>query len=95
MSLLARRSLILIQHLVDERSDRSLFRFDPRAIPTRRRQRSGDRLPHHPSVHTEFRCNTGDRADTELMLLTELLEQFHSGDPIHSELPARTGETLG
>ena len=52
-----------------------------------RPQRPGDRLAHHASVHTEFGSNTRDRADTGLMLLTELLEQFHSGFPIHSEPP--------
>jgi hypothetical protein len=46
-------------------------------------------------MHTEFRRNTGDRADTKLMLLTKLLEQFHSGVPIHSEPPGRTRATLG
>jgi hypothetical protein len=38
-------------------------------------------------MHAELGRNAGDRADTELVLLTELLEQFHSGFPIHSEPP--------
>ena len=95
MSLLARRPTILVQHLVDERRDRVQLRLDPRRVTTPRRQRTGNRLPHHPPMHAELRRNTGDRADAKLMLLTKLLEQFHFGVPIHSEPPGRTGETLG
>ena len=84
-----------VLNLVDERRDRVQLRFDPGGITTTRRQRVGDRLPHHPPVHTEFRRNTGDRADTKLMLLTKLLEQFHSGVPIHSKPPGKTGKTVG
>ena len=51
------------------------------------RKRTGDRLSHHPPVHAELGRNTRDRPDTKLMLLTKLLEQFHSADPIHSEPP--------
>jgi hypothetical protein len=29
------------------------------------------------------------------MLLTKLLEQFHFGDPIHSEPPGKTEVTVG
>jgi hypothetical protein len=59
-----------------------------------RRQRPGDRLTHHAPVHAEFGRDPGDRADTELVLLTELLEQFHSGFPIHSEPPGKTRVTV-
>ncbi len=59
------------------------------------RQRTRNRLPHHPTMHAELRRDTGDRANPKLMLLTELLEQFHFGFPIHSEPPGRTGQTLG
>ena len=95
VALLARRPPILVQHLVDERRDRIQLGFNPRGVAMPWRQRARNRLPHHPAMHAELRRHTGDRADTELMLLTELLEQFHSGFPIHSEPPGRTGQTLG
>ncbi len=46
-------------------------------------------------LYAEFGRDTGDRADTELVLLTELLEQFHFGFPIHSEPPGKTRMTVG
>jgi hypothetical protein len=61
----------------------------------RRWHRTRDRLPHHAPVHPELGSHTGDRPDTELVLLTKLLEQFHSGVPIHSEPPGKTRVTVG
>jgi hypothetical protein len=52
-------------------------------------------LPHHPTMHAELGRNARNRPDTELMLLTELLKQFHSSDPIHSKPPGETGVTVG
>jgi hypothetical protein len=87
MSLFARRPPVFVKDLVDECRDRTQFRLHPRRIAMDRRYRSGNRLPHHTSVHAKLGSNTGDRADTELVLLTELLKQFHSGFPIHFEPP--------
>ena len=95
MPLLAWRTSILVQNAVDEGRDQPQLWLRPRRIAMDRRQRSGDRLTHHASMYAEFGSNTGDRADTELRLLTELLEQFHSGFPIHSEPPGKTRVTLG
>jgi hypothetical protein len=60
-----------------------------------RRQRTGNRLPHHPSMYAELGRHSGDRPDTKLMLLTELFKQFHSGVPIHSKPPGKTRATVG
>ena len=87
MPLFTRCPPIRLQHLVDERSDRFQLRLGPRRVAMARRQCSGDRLSHHAPMHAELGGNTGDRADTELVLLTELLKQFHSGFPIHFEPP--------
>ena len=87
MPLLAGRAPILVKHLVDECRDRAQLWLRPRRTATDRRQGTGDRLAHHPPVHAELGRHPGYRADAELMLLTELLEQFHSGFPIHSEPP--------
>ncbi len=95
MSLLARRPPIRLQHLVDESCDRLQLWLGPRRVMTPRRQRTGNRLPHHAAVHTELGRDTGNRADAKLMLLTKLLEQFHFGDPIHSEPPGKTEVTVG
>ncbi len=65
------------------------------ATTPRRRRRPGDRLPRHPEVHPELAGNSRNRTDPKLMLLTELLEQIHSGLPIHSELPGKAENTLG
>ena len=39
--------------------------------------------------------HTGDRADTKLMLPTELLEQIHFGFPVHKRPPDLVGVTVG
>jgi len=95
MPLLARRLPILVQNLVNEGRDQTQLWLRPRRIAMDRWQRPGNRLPHHAPVHAKFGRNTGDRADTKLVLLTELLKQFHSGFPIHSEPPGKTRVTLG
>ena len=95
MTLLARRMAVRVENLVDERDHRVQLRLGPRRVTMRRRKRSGNRLPHHAPVHAELGRNTRDRADPKLMLLTKLLKQFHSGDPIHSEPPGETEVTLG
>ena len=95
MPLLARRTPVLVQHGIDERCDRTQLRFSPRRVTMRRRHRAGDGLAYHPTMHTELRRHAGDRADAKFMLLTQLLEQFHSGVPIHSESPGKTRATVG
>ena len=64
-------------------------------ILVRRRNRTGKRLPHHPSVHAELRRNPRDRPDPKLMLPTELLEQIHFGFPVHARSPEPSGTTVG
>ena len=61
----------------------------------RRWQRSGDRPADNASVNTELRRHTRDRADTKLMLPTELLEQIHFGFPVHKRPPEPIGATVG
>ncbi len=91
--LLARRTPVLVQHRINERHDAVQLRLDPLRVNVRRRP--GDRLPHHPAMHPELGRNPRDRPDPKLMLPTELLEQLHSGVPIHSELPGKAEDTLG
>jgi len=95
MPLLARRQAVRVENLVDERHHRIQLRLGPRRVAMWRRKRTANRLSHHPTMHAEFGRNTRDRPDTELMLLTELLKQFHFGDPIHSKPPGETGVTVG
>ena len=42
-------------------------------------------------MNTELRRHTGDRADTKLMLPTELLKQIHFGFPVHKRPPIESG----
>ena len=95
VALFARRTPVLVKNLVNERHHSVQLRLDPCRIPMRRRQRTSDRLPHHSTVHAKFGRYPRDRSNTELVLLTELLKQFHSGDPIHSEPPGKTRATVG
>src|SRR5271156_1040239 len=95
VALLARCATVLVQHLVDEVRDRAQLRLAPFRVMLRRRQRSGDRPADNASVNTELRRHTRDRADTKLMLPTELLEQIHFGFPVHKRPPEPIGATVG
>ena len=46
-------------------------------------------------MNPELGSNPRNSPDPKLMLPTELLEQIHSGVPIHSEPPGKAGDTLG
>ncbi len=46
-------------------------------------------------MNAELRRHTRDRADTELMLPTKLLEQIHFGFPVHARPPDPVGVTVG
>jgi hypothetical protein len=56
-----------------------------------RRQRARDRPPDKAPMNTELRGDARDRADTELVLATELLEQIHFGFPVHKRPPDPSG----
>ena len=87
VTLLARGTTILVQHLIDERLDRRQLRFGPLRITMPRRQRAGQRLADNPAMHAELRGDAGYRSTTELMLPAELLEQIHFGFPVHKRPP--------
>ncbi len=91
VTLLARRPPVLVQHAADEGHHRVQLRLGPLRVAVRRRQRPRERLAHHPAVNPELGRHPGDGANPELMLLTQLLEQFHLGVPVHSEPPGKPG----
>src|SRR3954467_12399030 len=95
VALLARGLTVLVQNLVDEGAHHAELRPGPRRIAVRRGQRTGQRLAHHAAVDTELRGDTRDRADPELMLPTQLLEQIHFGFPVHARSPDSVGATVG
>ena len=85
----------LVQHLVDEVRDRAQLRLAPFRVMVRRRQGSGDRPADNAPMNTELRGHTRDRADTKLMLPTELLKQIHFGFPVHKRPPDAIRVTVG
>ena len=95
VALLARGATVLVQNLVDEVRDRAELRLGPLRVMLRRRQRARDRPAHNAPMNTELRGHARDRANTKLMLPTELLEQFHFGFPVHKRPPDPIGVTLG
>jgi hypothetical protein len=48
----------------------------------------------NPPMDAELRRHTRDRADTKLMLPTELLEQIHFGFPVHKRPPDPVAGTV-
>lgn len=95
VALFARRATVLIQHLVNEVRERAQLRLAPFRVMLWRRQRSGDRPAHQAPMNTELRRHTRDRADTKLMLPTELLKQIHFGFPVHKRPPDSIEVTVG
>src|SRR4051794_9867731 len=95
VALLARGPMVLVQNFVDEGAHHAKLRPGPRRIAVRRGQRIGQRLAHHAAADTELRGDTRDRADPELMLPTQLLEQIHFGFPVHARSPDSVGATVG
>jgi hypothetical protein len=74
MSLFTRRLLVCFQYLVNELFDRSEL-WTPALGPLPlRRQRVLNRLPHHPSVHSELLGHSDDRSAAMLILPPQLLE---------------------
>jgi hypothetical protein len=88
MTLLARRGAIGFQDRVNKGLHRPNGRplaFDPLA---RRRLRARQCLAHHPPMHPELLRHCPDRANPELVLPPNLLEQLHFGSPLHPQPPA-------
>src|SRR4051794_20128042 len=95
VALLARGPMVLVQNFVDEGAHHAKLRPGPRRIAVRRGQRTRQRPAHHAAGGTELRGDTPDRADPELMLPTQLLEQIHFGFPVHARSPDSVGATVG
>ena len=84
VALLARRRRIRREDRIDERSNRPHHRLAAWAIATKRRQCALHRLAHHPAMNAELPRHTLHRADAELVLTAQLLEQFHLRSPVHT-----------
>ena len=84
VALLARRRRIRREDRIDERSNRPHHRLAAWAIATKRRQGALHRLAHHPAMNAELPRHTLHRADAELVLTAQLLEQFHLRSPVHT-----------
>jgi hypothetical protein len=81
--LLVRRFPIAPQNPVDELSDRPQSRTaSPRRLALRR-NRTGQRLPHHPPVRLQLLRHPLDRSHPIPILTPNLLEQFHLTPPVH------------
>src|ERR1700712_4117007 len=91
VTLLARCATVLVKHLVNELRQHAQLRLDALRVMLNRRQRACDRPPDNATMNTELRRNARDRADTKLMLPTELLEQIHFGFPVHKRPPDPSG----
>ena len=50
-----------IENLINESHHRVQLRLGTRWVATKLRQRTGNCLQHHASMHTELRRHTGDR----------------------------------
>src|SRR3954447_6818368 len=97
VTLLARRHRIGRENGIDERHHRSQGRLGARAIATQRRQGALHRLAHHPAMNAERPRHTLHRADPELVLAAQPLEQFHLRSPVHTAPRTSTAgrRTLG
>jgi hypothetical protein len=95
VALFARGATVLVENLVDEIRDRAELRLGPFRVMLLWRQGAGDRAAYNPPMNPELRGHARDRANTKLMLTTELLEQFHFGFPVHKRPPDSIGVTLG
>ncbi len=92
VTLFARGATVLGQHLVDEGLDSPEPGLGPFRIVMARWHRAGQRLADNTAMHAELGGHAGNRADTELMLATDLLEQIHFGFPVHKRSPDASGE---
>ena len=97
VTLLARRCRIGRENGIDERHHRSQGRLGARAIATQRRQSALHRLAHHPAMNAERPRHTLHRANAELVLAAQPLEQFHLRSPVHTAPRTSTAgrRTLG
>jgi len=91
VALLTRRAAILVEHPLDKRLQRAQLRLAPFRVMVRRRQRTGNRPANNAPMNTELRRYARDRANTKLMLSSELLEQIHFGFPVHKRPPDPSG----
>ena len=91
MALFARGATVFVQNLVDEIRDGAELRLGPFRVMLWRRQGARNRPADNAPMNTELRGHTRDRANTKLMLTTELLEQFHFGSPVHKRPPDSIG----
>src|SRR3954447_22737794 len=97
VTLLARSRRIRLENGIDERHHRFQGRLGARAIATQRRQGALHRLAHHPAMNAERPRHTLHRADPELVLAAQPLEQFHLRSPVQTTPRTSTAgrRTLG
>ena len=91
VALLARRATVLFKQLVNKIPHGAQLRLRPLRVMLCRRQGSPDRPPDKAPMNAILRGHPRDRADTELVLTTELLEQIHFGFPVHKRPPDPSG----
>jgi hypothetical protein len=91
VTLLPRGAAILVEHPLDQRLKPAQLRLAPFRVTVRRWQRTGNRPANNASMNTELRRYARDRANTKLMLTTELLEPIHFGFPVHKRPPDPSG----
>ena len=87
VALFPRRFSIQFQNPVHECHGAGQLPAGPFRFLARRWQRAPDCLPHHPAVHLQLLCHTGDRADAELVLSSDLFKQLHLCSPIQRVPP--------
>jgi hypothetical protein len=92
--LLARRFPIALQNPVDKLSHRPQLRTASRLCFSHWRNRTGQRLPHHPPVRLQLLRHSLDRSRPKPILAPNLLEQFHFASPVHRP-PVDTADRLG
>src|SRR3954468_23466245 len=97
VTLLARSCRIRFEDGIDERHHRFQGRLGARAIATQRRQGALHRLAHHPAMNAKLPRHALYRADAELILPAQALEQFHLGSPVQTTPRTSTAgrRTLG
>src|SRR5450759_1992282 len=87
VALLPRRLSIQLQNPVHERHGAGQFPTWSFRLLSWGWQRAADRFSHHPPVHLQLLCHTGDRADAELVLSSDLFKQLHLCSPIQRVPP--------
>src|SRR5216684_6776919 len=82
VSLLTRRLPVRLQNHIHKIHSRLQLPSRPFGLLPRLGQGTADRLAHHAPMHAQLLGHTGDRADPELVLSTDLFEQLHFGSPV-------------